>query len=94
MKAELIAVGTELLQLSRPDTNGDWLAERLTRMGVEVAARVVVEDQVERIVSQIRASIARSELIVTTGGLGTTCDDLTREAVALALDLPLERDEL
>lgn len=92
MNAELIAVGSELLGAGRRDTNGDWLAERLARLGIATVSREVVEDDVARIASMTRSALERTDLVILTGGLGPTADDLTREAVALALDLPLERD--
>jgi nicotinamide-nucleotide amidase len=92
MSAELIAVGSELLRGGRADTNGDWLVERLLRLGIEVVVRACVDDDAERIASNVRAALGRSEIVVLTGGLGPTEDDRTREALALALDLPLERD--
>jgi nicotinamide-nucleotide amidase len=93
VKASLIAVGSELLRHGRRDTNGDWLAEQLTLAGVEVSARSAVEDDVDAIASCVRAAVRRDGLVVVFGGLGPTEDDRTREGLARALDLPLERDE-
>jgi nicotinamide-nucleotide amidase len=90
--AELIAVGSELLQPGRPDTNGDWLVERLERAGVEVTGRAVVDDHPGRIESLVRSAIERSTLVIVTGGLGPTDDDRTREALAAAFGLPLASD--
>ena len=92
MNAELIAVGSEMLGAGRQDTNGDWLSERLARLGIFTTGRDVVEDDVERIASMVRSALERAELVIVTGGLGPTADDVTRKAVALALDRPLERD--
>ena len=92
MNAALIAVGTELLDLGRRDTNSDWLTERLLERGVRVTTRVAVGDDVERIADHIRCALGRADLVIVSGGLGPTGDDRTREAVAVALDLPLERD--
>jgi len=89
---ELIAVGTELLDLGRSDTNSEWLTERLLRVGARVTARTAVGDDVPRIAGQIRTALARADLVIVSGGLGPTGDDRTREAVASALGAPLERD--
>jgi nicotinamide-nucleotide amidase len=93
MKAELVAVGSELLRFGRRDSNGDWLTERLQRLGVEVTRRSLVGDDVASIASAVRAGQSSADLVVLTGGLGPTEDDRTREAIALALGRPLERDE-
>jgi nicotinamide-nucleotide amidase len=92
MNAALIAVGTELLDLGRRDTNSDWLTERLLERGVRITSRVVVGDDVESIAAQVRCALGRADLVIVSGGLGPTGDDLTRQALATALDLPLERD--
>jgi nicotinamide-nucleotide amidase len=91
--AELIAVGSELLRFRRADTNTLWLSDRLEALGVEVLARILVEDDPHRIASHLGASAARARLVILTGGLGPTEDDRTREAMALAFGLPLERDQ-
>ena len=92
MHAELIAVGTELLDLGRPDGNSEWLTEQLTRRGIRVVGRGLVDDDEERIAGHLRGAVARADWVIVGGGLGPTGDDRTREAVARALDLPLERD--
>lgn len=92
VKAELIAVGSEMLRHGRRDTNGDWLAAQLLRVGIEVVLRAVVGDVVERIASCVADAVRRSDLVIVVGGLGPTADDLTREAIAQGLDLPLTRD--
>jgi len=92
MKAELIAIGSELLRFGRTDTNTEWLSDQLGLLGIEVAVRSMVEDDEQRISETLRVALARADLVITTGGLGPTEDDRTREAIARALDLPLERD--
>jgi nicotinamide-nucleotide amidase len=92
MQAELIAVGTELLDLGRRDTNSEWLTERLSRAGIRVIGRELVDDDEERIAGHVREAVTRADWVFVSGGLGPTGDDRTREAVARALDLPLERD--
>jgi nicotinamide-nucleotide amidase len=91
--AELIAVGSELLRFGRRDTNTEWLSKQLNRIGIEVSARVMVEDELATIATSLRTALDRSPVVVVTGGIGPTEDDRTREAVAQALGLELERDE-
>ena len=91
-RATLIAVGTELVSLGRRDTNSDWLAERLALAGIEVETIQRVADDVELQAAAFRAALQRGGLAITTGGLGPTEDDRTREALALAAGVPLERD--
>jgi len=93
MKANLIAVGSELLRFGRHDSNGDWITERLQRLGVEVVGRTLVGDDHSRTVAAIEAAVASADVVVLTGGLGPTEDDRTRGALAQALGLPLERDD-
>jgi nicotinamide-nucleotide amidase len=91
-KAELIAVGSELLRFGRRDGNGEWLTEQLNRAGIDVSARSQVEDEAATIAASLRVALERSETVLVTGGLGPTADDRTREAVALALGVGLEQD--
>jgi len=92
-RAELIAVGSELLEPWRTDTNGSYLARVLGERGIAVRFRTVVGDTAEDLEGAFRVALERSDLIVATGGLGPTIDDLTREAVAALLGLPLLEDE-
>lgn len=94
MKAEIVAIGSELLRLGRRDTNGDWLTRRLNTLGVEVSMRIQVEDSIDAIAAQIRTCLPRAGIVIATGGLGPTDDDRTREAIARALGRDLERDPL
>ena len=89
----LIAVGSELLLPGAGDRNGDWLTERLLDAGIEVAIRVIVPDAPGAIARAVRGALDACTLVIVGGGLGPTADDRTREALALALDRPLERDE-
>jgi nicotinamide-nucleotide amidase len=91
-KGELIAVGSELLRGSHRDTNGDWLSEQLEALGFSLGVRSAVEDDPERIAALARRALDRAPFVLVVGGLGPTEDDRTREGLALALDLPLERD--
>jgi len=95
MNAEIIAAGSELLTPARLDTNSLFLTGQLNALGVEVVAKMVIGDDVERLAEAIRGALARSEIVLLTGGLGPTEDDVTREAVARALDRELiYREEL
>jgi nicotinamide-nucleotide amidase len=86
MNAEIIAVGSELLNLGRIDTNSIYLAGKLRELGVEVVAMSAIGDDRNRLADAVRQAISRSPILIMTGGLGPTEDDLTREAVAQALD--------
>ncbi len=88
--AEIIAIGSELLTPQRLDTNSLYLTDQLNALGVEVVRKTVVGDERERLVDTILGAAARSQIVVLTGGLGPTEDDLTRDAVASALGRPLE----
>jgi len=90
--AEVIAVGSELLGSHRVDTNSLFIAERLSGIGIDLRAKAVVGDEQGRIADLCRQAMSRADLVVLTGGLGPTDDDLTREAVAQVLQLPLVED--
>jgi nicotinamide-nucleotide amidase len=92
MKAEILAVGSELLGPLRADTNSVWLTERLLEAGIDVVARCTVADDTERLEAAFRLALARAEVVIVTGGLGPTADDVTREAAAAALGRRLVRD--
>lgn len=85
MRAEILSVGTELLLGQIIDTNSAYLAGRLAGAGVDCLHLTTVGDNLERAVADVRRGLDRSELLVMTGGLGPTEDDLTREAIAAAL---------
>ena len=89
MKAEIIAVGTELLLGQIVDTNSAHIAQQLTTIGLDLHFKSTVGDNLERIKSTLRNALNRSDIIITTGGIGPTLDDLTREAVAEVLGKPL-----
>ena len=93
MNAEIIAIGSELLTPFRQDTNSLYLTEKLNQLGVEVVLKTIVGDSREQLVSVAQHALFRSDIVVFMGGLGPTEDDLTREAVAEALGLVLQRDE-
>ncbi|MDX1390384.1 MAG: competence/damage-inducible protein A, partial [Acidobacteriota bacterium] len=93
IRAELIAVGSELVHFSRRDTNSDWLTARLLGLGIRVGSRLAIEDDEERIAREVSAAIERSPVVLVSGGLGPTEDDRTRPGVARALGRPLVCDE-
>ncbi|MFN0167814.1 MAG: competence/damage-inducible protein A [Bryobacteraceae bacterium] len=90
MNAEIIAIGSEMLTPARLDTNSLYLTAELNNLGVEVVQKMVVGDDRERLADAIRRSFDRTEIVILSGGLGPTEDDVTRDAVALALDRKLE----
>jgi nicotinamide-nucleotide amidase len=92
MKAEIIAVGTELLSSDHIDTNSLYMTGELNGAGWEVRRKTVVGDSLEDIADAMRAALNRSELIILSGGLGPTEDDLTRPAAALALGRKTSRN--
>jgi nicotinamide-nucleotide amidase len=92
VNAEIIAVGSELLTPHRQDTNSLYLTEKLNDLGVEVRFKCVVGDDAEGLAGAAKLAMRRSDIILLTGGLGPTEDDLTRESVADALGLKLQRD--
>ena len=92
MNAEIIAVGSEMLTPHRQDTNSLYLTEKLNDLGVEVRFKCVVGDDAEGLAAAAKLAMRRSDIIIFSGGLGPTEDDLTREAVADALGLKLQRD--
>ncbi len=93
LTAEIIAVGSELLTPYRTDTNSLWLTEKLNSIGVEVKLKTVVGDDDARLEEAIRDALKRSGVVITTGGLGPTEDDITRKIAARALALRLTLDE-
>jgi len=92
VNAEIIAVGSELLTPFRMDTNSLFLTEQLNQLGVEVIHKSVVGDNLRHLVAAAQHALFRSEIVMVSGGLGPTEDDLTREAVAEALGVSLRRD--
>ncbi len=92
MRAEIIAIGDELTTGQRLDTNSQWLAERLTEGGVEVAFHTTIGDNLADNVAAFQTAVARVDVVVATGGLGPTADDLTREALAAMAGVALARN--
>ena len=89
----IVAVGSEMLTPFRVDTNSLVITERLNAIGFDVRLKAVVADHVDELARVIEGALAWATLIVITGGLGPTEDDLTRDAVARVLGTPLDRDE-
>ena len=88
--AEIIAIGSELLTPSKTDTNSLWLTEKLNETGIEVKLKTVVGDDPARLEEAVRDALKRADVIITTGGLGPTEDDVTRQIVARSVGLELE----
>src|ERR1700678_3395895 len=92
MRIEVVAVGTELLLGQIADTNSAWLGEHLATSGVDSHFHQAVGDNHNRIVLALRTALARSDGVIVCGGLGPTQDDITREAIAEIMNVPLVRD--
>jgi nicotinamide-nucleotide amidase len=92
VNAEIIAIGSELLTPFRQDTNSLYLTEKLNELGVEVIFKTIVGDNGEHLAASARLALSRADIILFSGGLGPTEDDLTRESVAAALGLSIRRD--
>ncbi len=93
MTVEFICVGTELLLGNIVNTNAAFLAEKCAEIGLSCYYQTVVGDNRERLLQTVKTAIERSDIILLSGGLGPTGDDLTKEAVAEALGLALEEDK-
>jgi len=92
MKAEIVSTGTELLLGETLNTSAHYLTGKLSSLGIEVDYHTTVGDNPERLEQVLRQAIERSDLLITTGGLGPTVDDLTKELIAKVLDLKMEID--
>ena len=90
LTAEVVSIGDEMTSGARLDTNAQWLSQRLGDLGVDVKFHTTVGDELEHNVAVFRTASRRAEIVVATGGLGPTRDDLTREALAAVVDRPLE----
>jgi nicotinamide-nucleotide amidase len=93
VRIEIVAVGTELLLGQIADTNSKWMGEHLAAAGVASHFHQAVGDNHERMVLAFRTALARSDGVIVCGGLGPTHDDITREAIAEVMNVPLRRDE-
>jgi nicotinamide-nucleotide amidase len=91
VRVEVVGVGTELLLGQIANTNARWISERLAEIGVDVLHHQAVGDNIPRIVEALRVALDRADVVLVTGGLGPTEDDLTRDAIARFLDVPMIR---
>jgi nicotinamide-nucleotide amidase len=94
MKAEVLAIGTELLLGQIVDTNSSWIGEQLALAGIDCHRQVKVGDNPARMVEAIREGLDRADALIVCGGLGPTQDDVTREAIAEVMGVPLMRDDV
>jgi nicotinamide-nucleotide amidase len=90
MHAEIVVIGTELLLGQIIDTNAAYLAQQLSRIGIDLYYKSTVGDNKGRMLETLKRAVERSDIVITTGGIGPTLDDLTRESVAEVLGVPLE----
>ncbi|MGH9261288.1 MAG: competence/damage-inducible protein A, partial [Acidimicrobiales bacterium] len=93
MRCEIVAVGTELLLGQIVDTNSAWLGEQLALAGIDRTHGQTVGDNLDRIVAALELALARSDAVIVCGGLGPTQDDITRDAIAAVLGVPLVTDD-
>ncbi len=93
MTAELISVGTEILMGNIVNTNAQYLAAQCAGLGLSMYHQTVVGDNEERLAEAVRMALGRSDVVILSGGLGPTEDDLTRETCAEVMEMPLEPDE-
>jgi nicotinamide-nucleotide amidase len=91
-RAEIIAVGSELLTPTKADTNSLFVTGVLNELGIEVRAKAIVGDRLEDVAAMVRLALSRADLVVLTGGLGPTDDDVTRDAVARVLEREMRED--
>src|SRR5690349_24590430 len=89
MRACILAVGSEMLTPFRVDTNSLYVTEQLNTIGIDVRMKAVVGDDVDELTAVLRGALEWADVIVVTGGLGPTEDDLTRDAGARVLNLPM-----
>lgn len=92
MKAEILSIGSEITSGQNLDTNCQWLSRRLAEIGVPVAFHTTVADDLADNIAVFRTACERADLVISTGGLGPTQDDLTREVIAAVAGVPLEED--
>src|SRR4028118_1339872 len=95
LSAEIIAIGSELLTPEKTDTNSLWLTEKLNEIGIEVKLKTIVGDDELRLEETMKDALRRSDIVISTGGLGPTEDDITRKISAKAVGRELVfKDEL
>ena len=91
--AEVLCIGTELLLGDVLDTNSQFLAQQLALLGINCFYRVTVGDNPDRIRECMRAALQRSDILITSGGIGPTADDLTTESIAQVFNAPMDVDQ-
>lgn len=91
-RAEIIAVGSELLTPTKADTNSLFVTGVLNELGIEVRAKAIVGDRLDDVAAMVQLALGRVDLVVLTGGLGPTDDDVTRDAVARVLGRATQED--
>lgn len=92
LKGEVIAIGDELTTGQRVDTNTQWLSSQLIELGIDVVRHTTIGDEMADNVDAFRSAAERADVVIVTGGLGPTADDLTRDALAAAAGVPLIED--
>ena len=93
MRCEVVAVGSELLLGQINDTNSSWIGQELAAVGIDSYYQTKVGDNLERMVLVIEHALRRSDAVITTGGLGPTQDDITRDAIAAVMGVELVTDD-
>src|SRR5215213_10046915 len=93
MRAIILSIGDELVLGQTVDTNSAWLSQQLASVGFAVAAHVTVADDQRAVEQAIEESVGRCDVLLISGGLGPTEDDLTRQALAAVMNVPLELNE-
>src|SRR5204863_8207371 len=88
MKAEILSIGSEITSGQNLDTNCQWLSRRLAEIGIPVGFHTTVADDLADNIAVFRTACERADLVISTGGLGPTQDELTREAIAAAARVP------
>jgi nicotinamide-nucleotide amidase len=91
VRAEIVGIGTEILLGQIANSNAQWISQRLAEIGIDVLHHQVVGDNIDRIAGGFRSALDRADVVIATGGLGPTGDDITRQGVAEALGLRIER---
>ena len=93
MRCEVVAVGSELLLGQINDTNSSWIGQELASVGIDSHFQTKVGDNLARMVEVITVALERNDAVITTGGLGPTQDDITRDAIAQVMGVELVEDE-
>ena len=94
MRSEVVAVGSELLLGQIDDTNSSWIGRELAAVGIDSYYQTKVGDNLDRMIAVIELALSRSDVVICTGGLGPTQDDITRDAIAAVMGVELETDDV